>query len=104
MTETCRHYLLRYDFVADYATRRAQFRSAHLNLAWAAHDRGELLLAGALTDPIDTGVLLFRGDSPDVAERFARADPYVVNGLVLSWQVREWSTVAGALAANPMRP
>ena len=43
----------------------------------------------------DTAVLLFRGDSPAAAERFAAADPYVANGLVARWRVREWTTVVG---------
>ncbi|MFL5576545.1 MAG: YciI-like protein [Gemmatimonadaceae bacterium] len=98
------HYLLFYDVVDDYADRRARFRDAHLEKAWTSHGRGELLLGGALVDPIDGAVLLFRGDSPRVAEEFAKADPYVVNGLVRSWRVRAWSTVAGELAATPIRP
>lgn len=98
-----RHYLLRYDFVPDYASRRAEFRAAHLALAWAAHERGELVLAGTLADPIDTGILMFRGETPAAAEAFARGDPYVVHGLVLRWQVREWVTVVGDTAANPLR-
>ena len=76
------HYLLMYDVTPDYVERRAQFRAEHLALAWAAHDRGELLLGGALADPVDTAILLFQGDSPAGAEAFARADPYVRNGLV----------------------
>ena len=98
------HYLLIYELVDDYATRRAEFRSAHLELAWAASDRGELVLGGALADPIDKAVLLFSADSPAAAEKFARADPYVLNGLVKRWYVREWTTVAGEDAANPIRP
>ncbi|HSB75120.1 MAG TPA: antibiotic biosynthesis monooxygenase, partial [Terriglobales bacterium] len=46
----------------------------------------------------------FKGDSPEVAEKFARADPYVTSGLVKRWQVREWTTVAGEDAAKPIRP
>ncbi|MDQ2676728.1 MAG: hypothetical protein M3Y34_07950, partial [Actinomycetota bacterium] len=49
-------------------------------------------------------VLLFRGDSPAVAESFAEADPYVRNGLVTRWRVRPWTTVIGADAASPVRP
>jgi len=97
------HYLLFYDFVPDYLQRRPAFRAAHLGLAWQAHERGELLLGGALADPSDQGVLLFQGDSPEVAERFAAADPYVRNGLVLRWRVRPWSTVVGEGAATPVR-
>ena len=98
------HYLLLYDVVPDYATRRVALRAAHLAYAWGAADRGELVLAGALANPIDGAVLLFRGESPDVAERFAKQDPYVLNGLVTRWRVREWTTVIGEDAATPIRP
>jgi uncharacterized protein YciI len=99
-----KHYLLFYDVSADYLERRANFRAAHLEKGWRAHERGELVLGGALTEPADTAVLLFKGDSPRVAEAFAEADPYVLNGLVVRWRVREWTTVIGETAANPIRP
>lgn len=98
------HYLLMYEFASDYLVRRAEFRNEHLALAWRAHERGEVVLGGALADPADTGVLLFRGDSPEAAERFAKADPYVRNGLVTRWRVRQWTTVVGQDAATPVRP
>jgi uncharacterized protein YciI len=98
------HYLLRYDFAPDYLERRPAFRADHLRLAWEAHARGELVLGGALADPPDGALLLFDADSPDVARRFAEADPYVTNGLVTRWQVRPWTTVAGTLASTPVRP
>jgi hypothetical protein len=97
------HYLLMYDLVPDYLERRAQYRDAHLKLAWAAAERGELLLAGALAEPADSAVLLFEGDSPDAAQAFARADPYVLAGLVARWRVRQWTTVVGERAARPVR-
>ena len=99
-----KHYLLFYDVVADYAERRVAFRAAHLAKGWQAHERGELVLGGALADPADGAVLLFKGDSPAVAEAFALADPYVINGLVTRWRVREWTTVLGDAAAQPVRP
>ena len=98
------HYLLLYDVVPDYAERRAALRDEHLGLAWAAAGRGELVLGGALSGPVDGAVLLFRGDSPRVAEEFAAADPYVRSGLVTSWRVRAWDTVVGDAAARPVRP
>jgi uncharacterized protein YciI len=99
-----KHFLLFYDVAEDYLARRAEFRTAHLAKAWAAHARGELILGGALADPVDAALLLFAADSPGVAEAFARDDPYVLNGLVTRWRVREWSTVAGDAAAAPIRP
>jgi hypothetical protein len=99
-----KHFLLIYDVCDDYETKRVPFRELHLRHGWAAHERGELVLGGALANPIDGAVLLFRGDTPDVAEHFAKSDPYVINGLVTRWRVREWSTVVGADAIKPMRP
>lgn len=98
-----KHYLLFYDTAPDYLERRAQFRAVHLKMAWDAHERGELVLAGAVSDPVDAALLLFKGDSPEVAEKFAKADPYVQNGLIVRWRVREWLTVAGDSPANPVR-
>jgi|SRR5579863_7511406 len=98
------HYVLFYEFVDDYMTRRAQFRDEHLAKAWAASDRGEMVLGGALANPPDGALVIFSGDSPEVAEKFASTDPYVLNGLVKRWHVREWTTVAGKDAATPVRP
>jgi uncharacterized protein YciI len=98
------HYLLFYEVGRDYVERRAEFRNEHLELAWGSHARGELVLGGALADPVDCAILLFKGDGPQAAERFARADPYVTHGLVLKWRVRPWMTVVGADAASPVLP
>jgi YCII-related domain. len=98
------HYLLFYEVADDYIARRVQFRNEHLAKAWAASDRGELVLGGALANPPDAAILLFRGDSPEVAESFAKSDPYVLNGVVKRWHVREWTTVVGGEAATPVKP
>jgi hypothetical protein len=61
--------------ITSPGARRAEFRDAHLEKAWAASARGELVLGGALANPLDGAVLLFVRDSPEVAEKFAKADP-----------------------------
>jgi hypothetical protein len=94
------HYLLFYDVVEGYPERRKPFRAAHLAYANEAVARGELLLGGALADPVDAAVLLFRTPSRETVERFVARDPYVLNGLVKSWRVREWSTVIGPEAST----
>jgi uncharacterized protein YciI len=99
-----KHFLLIYDAVPDYATRRAPFRASHLQLAQAARARGELVLAGGLADPVDGSVFLFQGETASEAEAFAKGDPYVREGLVTAWRVREWTTVVGDLALNPLPP
>jgi len=97
------HYLLNYDVAPDYLARRPQFRAAHLALAWQAVERGELVLGGTLADPIEGALLLFKADSPAVASAFAKADPYVLNGLITQWRVTPWNTVVGHEASKPVR-
>lgn len=96
------HFLLFYDVVPDYAERRLPLRAAHLAHARAAVERGELVLGGALADPVDGAVLLFRCESPEVVEAFVAADPYVAAGLVTGWRVRKWTTVVGDGASAPV--
>ncbi|MEZ4650716.1 MAG: YciI-like protein [Candidatus Eisenbacteria bacterium] len=98
------HYLLFYETAPDYLERRGAYRSEHLMLAWEAVERGELILGGALSDPVDGAVLLFQGDSPEAAERFVASDPYVRNGLIQSWRIRPWTTVVGEGATDQIRP
>ena len=89
------HWILFYDVVDDYVERRQPYRADHLAHGRAAFERGELVHGGALADPPDGAVLTFVGDSPEVAEQFAQADPYVKNGIVTSWRVRRWVVVVG---------
>ena len=98
------HYLLIYDLIDDYGARRPPLRAAHLAYAQKFVDRGELVLGGALANPMDKAILLFRANSPAVPDSFARQDPYVINGLVRHWQVREWTTVVGPEAAVSIQP
>ncbi len=86
---------LQYDLVDDYLDRRREFRDEHLGLARAAHERGDLALAGAFNNPPDHALLVWSTDDRSVVEAFAEADPYVRNGLVRSWTVREWNVVIG---------
>jgi uncharacterized protein YciI len=88
------HFVLEYRLADDYLERRAALREEHLALARAAHERGELLLAGALPDPFDRALLVWTAPR-EVVERFAEQDPYVVNGLVTAWTVRPWNVVVG---------
>lgn len=99
-----KHFLLFYEVGPDFVAQRATHRDKHLQQAWEASERGELIMAGAVTNPADRAVLLFQGDSPGMAEHFAKTDPYVVHGLIKEWYVREWVTVVGEAAATPVRP
>jgi uncharacterized protein len=93
------YYALFYDVVEDFVARRVPYREEHLKLAHAAHQRGEIVLAGALSEPADRALIVLRGDSPEIARTFARNDPYVRNGLVRHWEVRPWNVVVGGEVA-----
>jgi uncharacterized protein YciI len=99
-----KHFLLLYDYVSDYLQRREAHRAAHVAHAKAALDRGELVLGGpCYTDegPV-IGVLMFKAADRRIVEDFARADPYVTEGVATRWQVREWTTVIGRDALSPI--
>ena len=98
------YYALFYDVVDDFISRRALYREDHLRLVQEANRRGELLLAGALSEPADRALLVFRAPNRSVAEDFARNDPYVVNGLVTRWEVRPWANVISFEASAPVQP
>ena len=89
------YFALFYDVVDDFVARRAPFRADHLCLAGEAHNRGDIVLAGALAEPADTALIIFHCADKSIAEDFARRDPYVVNGLVKKWSVRPWNVVVG---------
>lgn len=95
MDDSIGYYAVYYEVVDDYAVRRADFRESHLRLARAAQDRGELLLGGALGDPVNGALLIFRAPV-SVVEDFVLRDPYVTNGLVTSWAIRPWTVVVGS--------
>jgi uncharacterized protein YciI len=87
------HYLLLYDYVENAVERRAPYREEHLRLARGAHERGELVMAGAFADPVDGAAFVFQGDDASAAESFVQSDPYVANGIVTAWRIRPWTVV-----------
>ena len=89
------YYILFYKTVENYVERRTQFRAEHLALAKEYHSKGKLILAGALAEPVDEAILVFRCDSPAVVEVFVKNDPYVLNGLITDWRIRPWTVVIG---------
>lgn len=98
-----KHFLLIYDYAPDYLEKRAAVRPAHLEHCRQSVARDELQLGGAV--PNDTppfGLLLFKAETERAAEDFARADPYISQGVVTSWRVREWITVVGEAALTKL--
>ena len=66
------YYILFCKTIDNYIEKRATFRAEHLKLAQDAQKSGALVMAGALEKPADEAVLVFKGDSPEVAESFAK--------------------------------
>ena len=89
------YYMLLYEVGEDFINQRAPFREEHLGLVRVAAEGCELFMAGALTDPVDGAALVFKTEDRTVPERFAENDPYVKEGLVKSWKVRQWAVVIG---------
>lgn len=90
------YFVLRYDTVVDdYVNRRAPFRAEHLRLLREAHERGEVLMAGAVGEEPDGAIVIFKAQSPAPAEAFVKHDPYVTNGLIISWRIQPWNVVIG---------
>jgi uncharacterized protein YciI len=99
------HAVLQYSYGDDYPESRELYRSAHLALAWAAVERGALVLGGAVGRGPYEGLIVFKGENAvELASDFASADPYVTSGLVTSWTVRPWTTVVGIDSATPVHP
>lgn len=89
------HLVLFYDYIEDVVEKRAPFRAGHLALANEYLERGELLMAGAFAGPVDGAAFVFTVEDRARVEAFVAADPYVANGLVPSWRIREWTVVIG---------
>lgn len=86
------YHILTYKTIEGYIKKRAPYRAEHLSLAEKHHENGQLIMAGALADPADGALLIFKANR-EVAESFAKNDPYVKNGLISEWEVREWTVV-----------
>ncbi len=89
------YYLLIYYAIENYVARRAPYREEHLRLVREAHSRGEIVMAGAMADPVDRAVLVFRCVDKQPIEAFIRNDPYVRNKLITHWEIRPWTVVVG---------
>ena len=85
--------ILFYEYVPNVAEKRTPYRDGHLGLLRELHEDGRVRMAGAYSDPLDGAAIVFADRK--AAEEFAERDPYVANGLVTSWRVRDWNVVIG---------
>lgn len=82
-------YVLLYESADDVLGRAPLHMAAHQERGRQFHDLGQLLMYGPFGNPQEQGSMsIFR--SREAAEEFANGDPFVVNGLVRRWEIREW--------------
>ena len=77
-------------------TPRVGKRSARSTSGSHGRRKSESFLAGAYADPPDGAALVFRADDGSVVRDFVAHDPYVREGLVKKWVVRQWTVVIGS--------
>jgi uncharacterized protein YciI len=83
-------YVLLYESADDVLAKAPAYFAAHSARGQSFHERGLLLAYGPFGNPQEEGSMAVF-TSRQAAEEFAREDPFVVNGVVRHWQVREWN-------------
>ena len=89
------YHVLKYDYVPDILERRDPYRAAHLEGASKMAAAGKLAMAGALAEPVDGALFIFRNCSVDEIEEFVKKDPYFGAGLITGHEIRPYVVVAG---------
>ncbi len=90
-------YILKYQFVPDYINLREPHRMDHFNYIKEYIDQGNLFLGGATESDPPEGILIFNCMEKVDIQKFAKHDPYVINGIVDSHQIIKWNAVAGSM-------
>lgn len=90
------YHLLTLDYVEDILEKRDPYRADHIAGAKAAEADGKVVLAGALQNPTDAGVFVFKDCDEAFVDAFVKADAYYKAGLVTGYTIRPWMIVVGA--------
>jgi uncharacterized protein YciI len=81
-------YVLFYESAEDTGSRARDIFPSH-RARWKGYaERGDLLMIGTFSDL--SGAMAIFG-SREAAEEFARGDPFVTEGVVRRWEIREWN-------------
>ncbi len=82
-------HVLRYTAVEDFMPLAMANGVAHVARLHEFHDRGVLLMAGTMQEPMN-GEALAIFTTREAAEEFVAGDPFVLNGVVATWHIRPW--------------
>jgi uncharacterized protein YciI len=88
-------YVLFYESADDVRSKAPPHFRAHVARWKEFQDDGTLLMIGTFANPQDEGSMAIF-TTREAAEAFARSDPFVLNGVVHRWSIREWhEAIAG---------
>ena len=83
-------YVLFYESADDVLSKAPAHFPAHQARLQDWHARCDILMVGTFGDPQEQGSMgIF--PSRAAAEAFVAGDPFVVNGVVRRWEIREWN-------------
>jgi uncharacterized protein YciI len=85
-------YVLFYEPADDIASKAPEHFPAHSARLDEFHSHGTLLMVGSFGNPQEEGSMAVF-TSREAAEEFATGDPFVLNGVVRNWYVRDWDEV-----------
>jgi uncharacterized protein YciI len=95
MTDSRPTFVVTYRYVPDMETRRTPHRAEHLQWVRELAESGQLILAGATLDPVDTAILIFRAEDPYAVRRLLLEDPYAQANLIVAVSVRPIGLAVG---------
>jgi uncharacterized protein len=81
-----------YESADDVGERAPLHMDEHVTWFTSFHERGELLMVGTFADPAKDGAMCILKDRAS-AEAFAAGDPFVTNGVVKSYTIKEWKEI-----------
>lgn len=88
-------YVLFYESAEDVRSRAPLHFPAHVARWKEFRGHGTLLMIGTFANPQEEGSMAIF-TTREAAEEFARGDPFVLNGVVRGWRIREWNeAIAG---------
>jgi uncharacterized protein len=87
-------YVLFYESADDVLSKAPAYFPAHSARLNEFHGAGTLLMVGTFGDPQQEGSMAIF-TTREAAEQFAKADPFVLNGVVRDWRIQEWNEVLG---------
>lgn len=85
-------YVVFYESADDVAAKAPAHFPAHRARLDEFAGRGTLIMVGTFGNPQDEGSMAIFTTRDD-AEEFVRGDPFVLNGVVRAWHIREWNEI-----------